>query len=245
MLAGFAAAYMSTVGTHLNWGASYLVNDVYKRFIRVDASERHYVAVSRAATVLIFLASIGVTSQLSSIERAWEILLGLGAGTGLVLILRWYWWRINAWSEISAMIASLVLSLAGFAVISPRFAPHDPNATAVVMLVTVAGSTLVWVGVTLATRPEPDHVLDAFYRRVRPGGPGWATVSTRLGFGREPIPGGALAWTNWIAGIVAVYATLFGIGKLVFGYTGAGVALLIVAAVAFGWISRTFRGDTM
>jgi SSS family solute:Na+ symporter len=244
MLAGFAAAYMSTVGTHLNWGASYLVNDVYKRFIRVDASERHYVAVSRATTILIFLLSIAVTSQLSSIERAWEYLLGLGAGTGLVLILRWYWWRINAWSEISAMIASLVLSLTGFALISPRFAPNDPNGTAVVMLVTVAGSTVVWLVVTFMTRPEPDHVLDAFYQRVRPGGPGWAAVSTRLGFGREAIPGGALAWTNWIAGIIAVYATLFGIGKIVFGYTTAGAAMLVIAAAAFAWIARSFQNDT-
>ena len=243
MLAGFAAAYMSTVGTHLNWGASYLVNDVYKRFLRVDASERHYVAVSRAATVLIFLASIGVTSQLSSIERAWELLLGLGAGTGLVLILRWYWWRINAWSEISAMIASFVLSVAGFAFIAPRFAPNDPNATAVVMLVTVAGSTIVWLAVTFATPPETDAVLDAFYRRVRPGGPGWITVSTRLGFGPEPIPGGALAWTNWLAGIIAVYATLFGLGKLIFGYIGSGIALMIIAAAAFAWIAHTFRSE--
>jgi Na+/proline symporter len=243
MLAGFAAAYMSTVGTHLNWGASYLVNDVYKRFLRVDASERHYVAVSRAATVLIFLASIGVTSQLSSIERAWELLLGLGAGTGLVLILRWYWWRINAWSEISAMIASFVLSVAGFAFIAPRFTPNDPNATAVVMLVTVAGSTIVWLAVTFATPPETDAVLDAFYRRVRPGGPGWTTVSSRLGFGPEPIPGGALAWTNWLAGIIAVYATLFGLGKLIFGYIGSGIALMIIAALAFAWIARTFRSE--
>src|SRR6266851_1542483 len=243
MLAGFAAAYMSTVGTHLNWGASYLVNDFYKRFVKKDGTEKHYVAVSRAATVLIFLASIAVTSQLSSIEKAWELLLALGAGTGLVLLLRWYWWRINAWSEISAMIASFVLSLLGFAFIAPRFAPNDPNALAVIMLVTVAGSTVVWLVTTFVTRPEPDRVLQSFYRRVRPGGPGWARVSARLGFGREPIPGGALAWTNWIAGIVAVYATLFGIGKVIFGFTGAGLAMLAVAAAAFYWISRSFRAS--
>ena len=104
MLAGFAAAYMSTVGTHLNWGASYLVGDVYKRFLRKGASEKHYVAVSRWTTVGLFLASIVVTLNLSSIEGAWRFLLALGSGTGLVLILRWYWWRINAWSEISAMV---------------------------------------------------------------------------------------------------------------------------------------------
>jgi len=243
MLAGFAAAYMSTVATHLNWGASYLVNDFYKRFLKTDGDQRHYVAVSRVATVLIFLASIAVTWQLASIEKAWELLLALGAGTGLVLILRWYWWRINAWSEISAMIASFVISLLGFAFSVPRFQPNDPNATAVVMLVTVAGSTIVWLVTTFSTAPEPDRVLQSFYRRVRPGGPGWARVSQRLGYGREPIPGGALAWTNWIAGIVAVYATLFGIGKIVFGFTGAGIAMLAVAAAAFYWISRSFRSE--
>jgi len=245
MLAGFAAAYMSTVATHLNWGASYLVNDFYKRFLKTDGTEKHYVAVSRAATVFIFLASIAVTSQLSSIEKAWELLLALGAGTGLVLILRWYWWRINAWSEISAMLASFVVSLLSFTYIAPRFAANDPNATATVMLVTVACSTVVWLTVTLLTKPEPDAVLESFYRRVRPGGPGWARVSERLGFGREPIPGGALAWTNWIAGIIAVYATLFGIGKIVFGFTGTGLVMLAVAAAAFYWISRSFREEAV
>lgn len=243
MLAGFAAAYMSTVGTHLNWGASYLVNDFYKRFVKTDGTERHYVAVSRAATVFLFLASIAVTSQLSSVEKAWELLLAMGAGTGLVLILRWYWWRINAWSEISAMIASFVVSTLAFRFVAPRFAENDPNATAAVMLVTVAVSTVVWVVLTFATAPEPPAVLDAFYRRVRPGGPGWAQVSRRLGFGREPIPGGALAWTNWIAGIVAVYATLFGIGKLIFAETAMGIGMLAVAAAAFYWISRSFRSE--
>jgi Na+/proline symporter len=200
--------------------------------------------VSRAATVLLFLASIAVTSQLSSVEKAWELLLAMGAGTGLVLILRWYWWRINAWSEISAMIASLVVSTLAFRFVAPRFAENDPNATAAVMLVTVAVSTVVWVAVTFATAPEPPAVLDAFYRRVRPGGPGWAQVSQRLGFGRESIPGGALAWTNWIAGIVAVYATLFGIGKLIFAETAMGITMLAVAAAAFYWISRSFRSES-
>jgi SSS family solute:Na+ symporter len=193
--------------------------------------------------VLLFLASIAVTSQLSSVEKAWELLLALGAGTGLVLILRWYWWRINAWSEISAMTASFVVSVLGFIYIKPRFAPDDPNATATIMLVTVVASTAVWLTVTLLTKPEPDEKLDSFYRRVRPGGPGWAVVSTRLGFGVEPTPGGALAWTNWIAGIIAVYATLFGIGKIVFGYTGAGLTMLAVAAASFYWISRSFRDE--
>jgi len=193
--------------------------------------------------VLLFLASIAVTAQLGSVEKAWELLLAIGAGTGLVLILRWYWWRINAWSEIAAMVASFVLSLLAFVVVSPRFAPEDPNATATVMLVTVAGSTVTWLLVTVLTPPEPEAVLDAFYQRVRPGGPGWAAVSRRLGYGRETIPGGALAWTNWVAGTIAVYATLFGIGQLIFGFSAWGLGMLAVAALAFAWIARTFRNE--
>ncbi len=185
MLAGFAAAYMSTVGTQLNWGASYLVNDFYKRFLNRDASERHYVTISRWATVFLFLASAIVTHYLTTIEGAWKFLLALGSGTGLVLILRWYWWRINAWSEISAMISSFAVSLVAISVIKPRFAAGDLRGDAWVMLVTVATSTIVWLVVTFATQPEPDRMLESFYRRVRPGGPGWAAVSERAGVGRK------------------------------------------------------------
>ena len=245
MLAGFAAAYMSTIGTHLNWGASYLVNDFYKRFVKKDAPDKHYVNVGRAATILLFLASIIVTSQLSSVEKAWKFLLAMGAGTGLVLILRWYWWRINAWSEISAMIVSFLASLVFMNVVPPRFAANDPNADAWIMIGTVAVTTVTWLVATFLTSPEPDAVLDAFYRRVRPGGPGWRRVAERLGYGRESIPGGALAWTNWIAGIVAVYTTLFGLGKLVFGQLAMGLGLLAVAVVAFAWIARAFRSDRL
>jgi solute:Na+ symporter, SSS family len=243
MMAGFAAAYMSTVGTQLNWGASYLVNDFYKRFLNRTATEKHYVAISRWATIFLFLASAVVTHYLGTIEGAWKFLLALGSGTGLVLILRWYWWRINAWSEISAMIASFVVSLAAITFIKPQFAAGDLRADAWVMLVTVAVSTIVWLGVTFATKPEPDRVLEAFYRRVRPGGPGWAVVSTRIGFGRESIPGGALAWTNWIAGIVAVYSSLFGIGKIVLGNLLPGLVMLAIAVIAFSWIARSFREE--
>ena len=243
MLAGFAAAYMSTVGTQLNWGASYLVNDFYKRFLNRDASERHYVTISRWATVFLFLASAIVTHYLTTIEGAWKFLLALGSGTGLVLILRWYWWRINAWSEISAMISSFAVSLIAISVIKPRFAAGDLRGDAWVMLVTVATSTIVWLVVTFATQPEPDRMLESFYRRVRPGGPGWAAVSERAGFGRESIPGGALAWTNWIAGIVAVYSSLFGIGKLVLGNLVEGLVMLAIAAAAFSWIARSFRQE--
>jgi len=244
MMAGFAAAYMSTVGTQLNWGASYLVNDFYKRFMNKSASEKHYVTVSRWATVFLFLASAVVAWQLDTVQGAWEFLLALGSGTGLVLILRWYWWRVNAWSEISAMIISAVVSLAAHPFIVARYPAGDPRIVAVTMLVTVVISTVVWLGVTFMTAPEPDETLDAFYLRVRPGGPGWAHVSERLGLGRERTPGGALAWTNWVAGIVAVYSSLFGIGKIIFGEIGVGLVLLVIAVVAFAWIARSFRSET-
>jgi Na+/proline symporter len=243
MMAGMAAAYMSTVGTQLNWGASYLVNDFYKRFVNKTATEKHYVAVSRWATVLLFLASIFVTMQLETVEGAWKFLLALGSGTGLVLILRWYWWRINAWSEISAMIASFVISLIAIWAMRGRFPAGDLRTDAWVMLITVVSSTAIWLSVTFLTAPEPDAKLEAFYQRVRPGGPGWRRISAKLGYGREPIPGGALAWTNWLAGIVAVYATLFGIGKLIFGEYLTGAIMLVVAVLAFGWIAKAFREE--
>ncbi len=245
MLVGFAAAYMSTVATHLNWGSSYLINDVYRRFVRKDGSDRHYVAVSRLATLFLFGASILVTWQLDTVESAWRFLIAMGAGTGLVLILRWYWWRINAWSEISAMTTSFVVSMIAMTYVPRYFTAGDPNSDAWVMLITVAVSTIAWITVTMFTAPESDAVLDSFYQRVRPGGPGWAKVSTRLGYGRESIPGGALAWTNWVAGVVAVYATLFGIGRLVFGQLTSGIVTLAVAAVAFFWIARSFREEPL
>ena len=258
MMAGFAAAYMSTVATQLNWGASYLVNDFYRRFIHKQGTEKHFVAVSRLATVALFLLSIIVTWNLNSVEQAWKFLIGLGAGTGLVYILRWYWWRINAWSEIAAMVASFVtftffggaLGLVPFKLglvssadaLTPGFVRNaGGNSDAVVLLVTVAATTLVWLIATFVTQPEPTPVLEAFYKRVRPGGMGWRRVSEPLGYGAEQIPGGGLAWLNWLAGVVAVYATLFGIGKIVFGEWGLGFLLLAIAVAAFVWIARALR----
>src|SRR3954453_23824222 len=153
MMAGFAAAYMSTVGTQLNWGASYLVNDFYKRFLNKTASEKHYVTISRWATVILFLLSIIVTSQLDTVASAWELLLALGSGTGLVLILRWYWWRIHAWSQISAMLASFVVSLIALSAVKSRLPAGSPLIQTYVMLITVAISTLVWLTVSFLTKP--------------------------------------------------------------------------------------------
>ena len=244
MLAGFAAAYMSTIGTHLNWGASYLVNDFYKRFMKKDAADKHYVNVGRAATILLFLASIIVTSQLSSVEKAWKFLLAMGAGTGLVLILRWYWWRINAWSEISAMV-----------VVVPRIARvHERRAVAV-----------------RSGRSQRGRVDHDWHGRRHDGDVGGRDVPHEAGTGRRPgrflssgeagrtrlaagcrtarlrtrvDSGGALAWTNWIAGIVAVYYDSVRSRQARFSDSwGMGLGLLAVAVIAFAWIARSFRSD--
>jgi hypothetical protein len=152
------------------------------------------------------------------------------------------------------MLASLVTYVAGSELL-PRFFPDPASLPAAaqaglanriestVLLLTVAVSTVVWLAATYLTAPERAEVLESFYKRVRPGGPGWAEVSGRLGFGREPIPGGKSAFVNWVAGVIAVYASLFGIGKIIFGYLGAGITLLVVAAIAFAWIARSFREE--
>lgn len=239
VLAGFAAAYMSTISTQLNWGASYLVNDLYGRFVRPDLGERDLVKAARLSTLGLMIASLVVTYFLTSIEGTWRFLLAIGAGTGLVLILRWYWWRINAWSEISAMIASLVVSVVLW--FGVGLDPDDPTQWAWIMLATVGVSTVVWLAVTFLTRPEEDEVLSAFYLRVRPGGRGWKPIAETLGVPGEPIDGGPMNWTNWVAGVVSVYASLFGVGQFIFGANRRGFLLLGVAAICFWWIGRNLR----
>jgi SSS family solute:Na+ symporter len=251
MLAGFAAAYMSTIGTHLNLGASYLVNDLYGRFLVKDKSEKHYVAASRLATIFVALLSAGSTYYMlthgDSIADAWKFLLALGAGAGLVFILRWYWWRINAWSEISAMAAAATISLTLesshglFAVRAlQRLDPSlilqplnadDPHGFAWLMLTTTALTTLVWLSVTMLTKAEPQAVLQSFYDRVRPSGPGWrkfAPVSDK--------PDYTLRYNffHWILAAGMVYLMLFGTGKILFGQTVLGIAMLGAGVLALG-----------
>jgi Na+/proline symporter len=244
LVAAFAAAYMSTISTHLNWGASYLVNDVYRRFMAPAATEKNLVRVSRLFTAVLFLLSSIVTYLLylfGSIEGAWRVLIALGAGTGLVYILRWYWWRINAWSEISAMIAAFVTFV--LLTVTGVFDPIDPQDSALLTLVTTLITTAVWVAVTFLTQPTPETTLIAFYRRVRPGGLGWRRVSEAAGFGHEPIAGGALSWINWVAGVVCVYTSLFGVGRLILGPRIEGVIYLVIATGAFAWISWSLHSE--
>ncbi|GIW53457.1 MAG: sodium:proline symporter [Gemmatimonadales bacterium] len=243
LLAAFAAAYMSTISTHLNWGASYLVNDVYLRFLRPRAGAREQVRVGRWATVVLMVLAFGVMGMLETVEAGWRFLLAISAGTGLVLILRWYWWRVNAWSELSAMAASLITSLTfQFAL---GYDPTDPSGPgfAVVIVGTVAVTTMVWIGVTLLTPPEPAATLESFYRRVRPGGPGWRAVALKLGHHNDPIPGGWLSWVNWVAGVSAVYLTLAGTGELLLGQPARGWLALGAAAGAMAVVARNLKKD--
>jgi SSS family solute:Na+ symporter len=242
LVATFAAAYMSTIGTHLNWGASYLVNDVYLRFIKPGASDRARVMASRSATVVLMLLSLVVMAYLKSVEQGWKLLIGLGAGTGAVFILRWYWWRINAWSEISAMAASFVTSIT-LHLSHVNAGDTSSGDYAKAMLITTAVATTVWLAVTFLTQPESDAVLDKFYQRVRPGGPGWRRVARRLGYGKDPIPGGALSWINWVAGVAAVYSTVFGVGEFLTGSASRGWLYAAVAVGSFLLIQRNLRAD--
>ncbi|MEK7403544.1 MAG: sodium:solute symporter family protein [Acidobacteriota bacterium] len=235
MVAAFAAAFMSTISTQLNWGASYLVNDFYRRFLKRDAGEHHYVLASRAATVFLTIVSAVVTFYMTSIGAAWKLLIVTGAGTGLVLLLRWYWWRVNAWSEVSSMIAAFAVSVAlqlGWGLNS-----DDPVGFAWIMIITIGITTAVWLTVTLITRPEPVETLVAFYRRVRPSGPGWARVA-RLAPDVEPAGDG---WSNfgcWMAGCVLIYGALFGVGKLLLKQYAPGLLLAALALAAGAFIYR-------
>jgi Na+/proline symporter len=244
LVAAFAAAYMSTIATQLNWGASYFINDLYLRFVNPDAPKEKVVLLSRMATVLVFLLS-GISTywmyRLGSVESAWRIIIALGAGTGLVYILRWYWWRINAWSEISAMATALIVFTA--LTLGKVFDPADPLEGTYLMLVTTVITTIVWVTVTFMTAPVAKGTLESFYRRVRPGGAGWKKIAEPMGFVGEKVAGGALSWVNWAAGVISVYATLFGVGKLIFGPRTEAFIYLAIASIAFAIIGRNLRNE--
>ena len=238
MLAAFAAAYMSTIGTQFNWGASYLVNDLYRRFMVRTASEKHYVKASQAVTVLLMLLSAVVTFWMDSIAGAWKFLMAIGAGTGLVYILRWFWWRINAWSEISAMAAAFVTSLV--LTFWFRFDDSKPEEFAWLLLITVSVTTVVWLSVTLLTKPEPKETLLSFYRRVRPNPAFWGSIPAEAS-DVEPQHDGLFNLGNWFAGCVMIYGFLFGSGKIILGDPVTGVIFLGGGLIAGGLIYRNME----
>jgi Na+/proline symporter len=239
VIAGFMAAFMSTIATQLNWGASYLVSDFYRRFIKRSADDRHYVMMSRVATVVLLIASALISVLLADIRSGWQVVLEVGAGTGGVYLLRWYWWRINAWSEISAMATALVMTVL-LRTVAP-FSGSNPVVFAKTALATTAVTTLVWVIVTFATRPEPEQVLLKFYRSVRPDVSGWQAIAS-LASEVPPTHDLGRNLLSWVLGCAMVYLALFGLGRVLLGPVWEGMLLLAISAVCAGTLySNIFR----
>ena len=230
MIAGLLAAYVSTLSTHLNWGSSYLVHDAYRRFVRPGAAEKHYVMVGRVATALLMIAAMLLTFVLNSAREAFELMMSVGAGTGLIYLLRWYWWRVNAWSEISAMISSFLVAV-GFAVAARRGGAVPPH---IALLSTVAITTAVWITTTFLTRPTDTGTLLSFYERVRPAGPGWRPVRARA-HGTGSPDSLATAALATVLGCAFIYSALFGTGSVLYGHTAQAFFWSVVfVASGFG-----------
>lgn len=250
LLAAFFAAFMSTVASQTVWGTSYIINDLFRPFIKTDGKEKYYVRVSRITTLLLLLLGFLVTTQLTMISDAWKFILACSGGIGLVLIFRWFWWRINAWSEIAAMTAPFIIYplLHVPAVLEFFTGTTDALPYELLLIIIVAWSTIIWLLVTFLTPPASDQTLETFYRKIHPGGSGWRKVSRKMPEVKGD-SGYIYLFANWIAGSVMVLFTLFAIGKLIFAeYSDALIYLLIALAAAIfiyfsmkktGWKSIT------
>lgn len=223
LLAAFLAAYMSTIASQTVWGTSYIINDLYKPFIKPNAEEKFYVKVSRITTFLLIIFSLLITTQFDQISDAWRFILACSGGIGLVLLLRWFWWRINAWSEIAAMLAPYA--------IYPILAFHFKLEFELTLIIIVAWATLVWVVVTFLTRPTDNSKLLEFYKKVHPGGAGWKPIADQLPQ-VEGDKGFKIMFVNYIAGCFLVLFSLFGIGRLIFGYYLSAAVFITIAMVA-------------
>jgi Na+/proline symporter len=222
LLVAFISAYMSTISTQLNWGSGYVINDLYQRFINKDASDKHYVMASRVMTIVLMILGLYMSTFINSISGTWEFIMQCGAGLGLVLILRWYWWRINAWSEISATIAPFVATA-----ICYYKGIEFPEA----FLLTVAYTTVIWLIVTFMTNPTDEKVLHHFYQKVRPGG-AWPQ---RFKAGVEGSSNMGILVLCWLLGITLTYSALFFIGKLLFlEWQNAAILGIVMLLSAFG-----------
>ena len=238
LIVSFLAAFMSTIDTHLNWGASYLINDVYKRFFKPNESEKHYVFIGKIITVVLMILAAFTALKMQSISKAWEFIFSMGAGIGLVLILRWFWWRINAWSEITALATSIIITItleliawsqtisAGETYSLFGAAPVLFGITLQVhhkLMIIVPCAIIAWVSVTFMTRPEPSDQLKIFYERVQPGG-WWAPITKDFEHTVQPVSKGIIV--QWIAGIMMIYGFTFGIGNLIFNNFSNAVLLI-------------------
>lgn len=241
MVGSLIAAYMSTISSHLNWGSSYIAHDFYRRFVRPEADEKEIVRVGRLATVVLMALAAFFALQLENALQGFQILLQIGAGTGLLFLLRWFWWRINAWSEITAMVVSF-----GVALYFQMIAAERPEAWQE-LLIGVAITTAAWVGVTLLTPASDDQTLRAFCRRIRPGGPGWRPVYERARQSGDALPSGdaglATGFLSMALGCLAVYGALFSVGQALFGNLGPALGLAVAAAAASFGLMRLWSGS--
>ncbi|MEO7042932.1 MAG: sugar phosphate nucleotidyltransferase [Gemmatimonadaceae bacterium] len=242
IIASLFAAYRSTMETHLNWGSSYLVIDFYQRFLAPGKSERHYLWISRSLTAVLMIAAGTFTLFLATASEAFELLLSVGAGTGLIYLLRWFWWRINAWSEVSAMVSSFAVSIAFFVAKKMGVDIPDP----IPLLTTVGVTTVVWITVTLLTKPADHATLLRFYELTRPSGPGWKDIRAESSVAASPdsLPQMMLGWTS---GVMFVYAGLFGTGSLIYGRTLQAsmwaVAFVLSGIVLWQVVGRIWTAD--
>lgn len=239
MAASLLAAYVSTMVTHLNWGASYLVHDLYQRFLRPGATEKHYVFVSRVTSGLLMVLASAMTFVLDSSKESFDLLLSIGAGTGLIYLLRWFWWRINAWSEIAAMVSSFLIS---FGLFSAKKYGYEPLAwlTASPHLQLIAGvglTTVVWLAATYLTPATDESTLVRFYRKVRPFGYGWGPIVAKAGVGPSP-DSFSHALLGWILSCALVYSALFGVGSYLYGRTTAAGVFGVVGAISAAGLAR-------
>ncbi len=249
MVGGLIAANSSTILTHLNWGASYLVHDLYRRFIKKDADERHYVRAGRLVTVGLFLFSSSLVFFLDTAKDAFDIILQVGAGTGLLYLVRWFWWRVNAWAEVAAMVSSFFVSIA---LLVGRKYGMDLS-THAALLVTIGVTTVCWVATALLGPATDQATLIAFYKKVRPFGPGWTRIREAAGVTagearttRENIP---LALVGWMSGSILIWSSLFTVGNFLYGrmeyaYTLLGVCLLS-GAVLIWVVNRLWSSPSM
>ena len=237
LIASLLSAYVSTMSTHLNWGASYLVHDFYRRFFRPGGSEKHMVRVSRLVTALLMLAAGAVMFLIDTAGEGFQLLLSIGAGTGLLYLLRWFWWRINAWSEIAAMISSFVVAV-GF-LIARKTGADIPNHISLVSSVLL--TTIIWVVVTLLTSPADDETLVRFVKTVKPAGPGWARWRQRADVraSGDSLPQAFLGWT---LGCAAVYGAMFATGNFLYGRLGPAITCLVVFLVTGLLLTRLLKG---
>ena len=253
VVASFLAAFMSTMDTHLCWGGSYMVTDVYRRFIKKDASEKHYVVASRVSVLILVIFAAITAWQMDSIERAWIYLIELTAGIAIVWLLRWYWWRVNAWAEITAIVGSFLLAngavwgrgLAAIGIlpdtalntINTFYGSEYDMVRAIFILITC---TVLWVSVALLTKPDDEETLRGFYTKVRPGG-WWGPIAEQCP-DAQPDERAGRRWLGWFMGVLFVYASLLGLGYISIGQPGLGsilVALSLIGAAGTLWMAKS------